>query len=59
MEEKIQFISNKLCELVRNKLVEIPVSDIEQFCDVACAFGLNPQGGALSNDCDSQFIYID
>lgn len=50
---------DQLQELKDSGHVWIEVERLEKFCDFCRVFGFNPQGGALSNDCSRQVIYID
>lgn len=50
---------DQMKELKNNGHVWVEVNLIEKFCDLCRAFGLNPCGGAIANDCKTQVIYID
>lgn len=50
---------DQMKELKDSGHVWVEVERIEKFCDLCLGFGFNPQGGALSNDCSRQVIYID
>lgn len=46
-------------ELRNNYHTWVRVELIDEFVKLASSWGMNPQGGALSNDCKTQVIYID
>ena len=48
-----------LQELGENYHTEVRCDLIDDFVNLAKSFGLNPQGGALLIDCETQVIYID
>ena len=50
---------DQMKELKDSGHVWVEVERLEKFCDLCRGFGFNPQGGALSNDCSRQVIYID
>lgn len=53
------YMINKLNELRANKHAWVRVELIEKFVEFARSWGLNPCGGAISNNCKTQVIYID
>lgn len=50
---------NLLNELREKKCVLVPCNLIEKIVDLGNVFGLNVMGGAISEDCTSQYVYID
>lgn len=50
---------DQMKELKDSGHVWVEVERLDKFCDLCRVFGFNPQGGALSNDCSRQVIYID
>lgn len=48
-----------LNELNENGHVWVRVELLTTFVEFAQSWGLNPQGGAINNECTEQVIYID
>lgn len=49
----------ELGRLISNKLCAMQHDYVERFVQYANAFGYNVMGGAISDDCKSQYLYID
>lgn len=50
---------NLLSELRETKCVLVPISMIEKIVELGSVFGMNIMGGALTDSCDAQYLYID
>lgn len=56
--QMVQLI-NKLNELREKKWVSVPCDLVNNFVELGSGFGLNIMGGAISNDCTEQILYIE
>ena len=58
MKKEIDY-NEKFAELCERNIVLIPCNEIAEFWNY-CAFrNVIPSGGAITNDCTAQYLYID
>lgn len=47
-----------MTELVENKIIKVEIDDVHTFCIYCRIHGMYPNGGALTDDCQYQYLYI-
>ena len=47
-----------MTELIENNIVLVDIDDVRYFSTYCRIHGLYPSGGALTDDCKSQYLYI-